>query len=146
MATDRTDPKETPAPLPAREWVRPMPKAWWLTRKTWRVFMLREATCLFVGGYAVFLVVLLARAHASASADATPWRDLVASLSCPSSLVLHALVLGMACFHTATWFIAAPKALRVYRGEERVPERIVVGAHFAAWFLVSALVALLVLA
>jgi fumarate reductase subunit C len=123
-----------------------MPKAWWLTRRTWRLFMLREATCLFVGGYAVFLVVMLARAHASASAASTPWSEFVASLSCPSSLVLHALVLGMACLHTATWFIAAPKALRVYRGEERVPERIVVGAHFAAWFLVSALVALLVLA
>ncbi len=129
----------------AKDWIRPMPRAWWLTRRTWRVFMLRELTSAFVAAYAAFLLLLLLRAREAGDPASTVWTGFVECLSSPWSLAFHGAVLAMALLHTATWFVAAPKALRLFRGEEPVPERIVVGAHFAAWFGASLLVAWLVL-
>lgn len=129
----------------AKDWVRPMPKTWWLTRPTWRFFMLREFTSAFVAAYAVFLLVMVARAHGAPDGGSAAWTAFVDSLSGTWSVIFHVAVLGMAILHTATWFIAAPKALRVYRGEEPVPEKLVVGAHFAAWFGVSLVLIWLVL-
>ena len=43
----------------SKEYIRPMPATWWLTRKTYFLFMVRELTCVFVGGYLVFLLVWL---------------------------------------------------------------------------------------
>jgi fumarate reductase subunit C len=128
----------------AKPWVRPLPKTWWLSRPTWRRFMLREWTSAFVAAYAVFLLVLVSRADGPA--DGPGWTAFVDALSHPCALVFHALVLAMACVHTVTWFAAAPKALRVFRGEDRVPEALVAGAHFAAWAVVSLVVLVLVLA
>ena len=124
----------------SKDYIRPMPKTWWLTRPTWRWFMLREWTALFVAAYAVFLVFLV-----SAARNTESFAAFCECLSSPWSIVFHVLVFAMATYHTITWFAAAPKALRVYRGEERVPEHLVAGGHFGAWFVVSAIVAWIVL-
>ena len=120
----------------SKDYIRPMPKSWWLTRPSWRWFMLREWTALFVAAYAVFLIFLVCAAKNTQSFAA-----FYEGLSSPWSILFHILVLLMATYHTYTWFAAAPKALRVYRGEERVPEVVVAGGHFAAWIVVSIVLA-----
>lgn len=125
----------------SKDYVRPMPRAWWLTRPTWRWFIVRELTSVFVAAYAVFLLVLAAR-----SGSDSCFACFYACLKSPGSVIFHLVTLLMVLYHTVTWFAAAPKALRVYRGEERVPEKIVAGGHFAAWIVVSAIVAWIVLA
>jgi fumarate reductase subunit C len=124
----------------AKDYIRPMSKHWWMERKGWRWFMLREWTCVFVAAYALFLLWMAARAGSDGC--------FACAFDCmrsPWSLVFHVPVLVMVTFHTVTWFAAAPKALRIYRGEERVPPKIVAGAHFAAWIVVSIIVAWIVL-
>ena len=124
----------------SKDYIRPMPKSWWLTRKTWRLFMLREWTALFVAAYAVFLIFMVCAAK-----DAKSWAGFIDGLSSPWSILFHIAVLLMAGYHTYTWFAAAPKALRVYRGEERVPEHLVAGGHFAGWIVVSIVILWIVL-
>lgn len=116
-----------------KEYIRPIPAAtWWVQRPTYVVFMIREATSLFVGGYALFLLTLVARADDAAA--------FAAALQSPLAIALQLLALPMVVFHAVTWFNAAPKALVLYRGEERVSPAIVGGAHYVAWLVVSGII------
>ena len=47
----------------SKEYTRPMPPNWWMTKKTFILFIIRELTCVFVGGYAVLLLVLVAQSR-----------------------------------------------------------------------------------
>ncbi len=125
----------------SKDYIRPMPKTWWLQRKGWRWFIVRELTSVFVAAYALFLLCMAMQA--GTKEDFSVFWD---SLQTTGSILFHVAVFLMVTFHTITWFAAAPKALRIYRGEERVPEAIVAGGHFAAWIVVSIVVAWLVLA
>ena len=128
--------------MKGKEYRRPIRPTWWLGRRAYTLFMLREATALFVGGYAVFLLVLLYRA--SQGSDA--WSQFVQGLRSPLSIVLHLIALAMAIYHTVTWFQSTPKVLVVWRGEERVSPAIITAANYVFWLVVSAVVAGLALA
>lgn len=124
----------------SKDYVRPISKTWYMERPTWRRFMVRELTSAFVAAYALFLLYAAYQAKSEASFSA-----FYECLKSPWSLVFHIPVFLMALYHTITWFAAAPKALRVYKGEDRVPEHIIAGAHFVGWIVVSAVVAWIVL-
>src|SRR5262249_55309397 len=48
--------------MKGKEYVRPMPSNWWLKKRNYTLFMVRELTAVFVAGYAIFLLVLIYRA------------------------------------------------------------------------------------
>jgi succinate dehydrogenase subunit C len=120
-----------------KEYVRPIGANWWLQRPAYTQYMLRELTALFVGGYAVFLIVLVYRATQGPDAFAA----FVESLKSPTSIVLHLLTLVMSLYHTVTWLNAAPKALVFWRGEERVPPETIIAASYVVWIVLSLIVA-----
>ena len=120
------------SPRTSKEYVRPMPVTWWLKRKTYFLFMVRELTCLFVGGYALFLLVLLAQAN---DADA-----FAAMLNSPLSVVLHLFALLMVLYHSVTWINLTPKVMVVWRGEDRVSPTLIAAANYAAWVVLSLLI------
>ena len=122
------------APRPkSKEYVRPVPVTWWLKRPAYLKFMIREITGVFLAGYAVFLMVLMLRAR-----DASSFSAFLEDLKSPLSIALHLVVLFFALFHSVTFFDLTPRVLRVYRGEERVPDALVAGAHYVTWAVVSA--------
>ena len=123
--------------MKGKEYVRPMGANWWLQRPAYTQYMLREVTALFVGGYAVFLIVLVYRATQGPDAFAT----FVDGLKSPVSIALHLLTLLMALYHTVTWLNAAPKALVFWRGEERVPDETIIVGSYVVWIVISLLVA-----
>ena len=89
-----------------RTYVRPM-TAWWRRSPYFRRYMLREASAIFLVGYALVLLVGLVRlAQGEAAFDA--WR---AALGTPLSIVWHLLVLAMVIYHSVTWFQVMPKTL-----------------------------------
>ncbi len=114
---------------PRKEYVRPLPAMWWLNRKTYFLFMVREATCLFVGGYALFLLVLVMR-HDDPQAFA-------ALLESPILIALQMIALPMVAYHSITWLNLTPKVMVVFRGDERVSETLIAGANYVAWAVVS---------
>ncbi len=44
--------------------------------------------------------------------------------------------------HTTSWFKAVPQAMRIQRGDEIVPGKLIIGAHYGVWAAVSVVVLL----
>ena len=128
--------------MKGKEYVRPMPATWWLQRRPYTLFMLREFTAVFVAGYAVFLIVLLDRALQGPEAFAA----FVQGLKSPVSIVLHLIVLAMTAYHSATWFDSMAKVIVLWRGEERVSPASIVAAGYAAWVVASLVVVIIAFA
>lgn len=127
--------------MKTKEYLPSVPATWWLRRKTYFFFMVRELTCVAVGGYALFLLFLVDSAHSQTSFHTF----FVWLKESRLSLALHAVALPMVVYHTVTWFNLTPKVIVVWRGEEKVNPRLIVGTHFFIWILVSILVAWTVL-
>jgi fumarate reductase subunit C len=121
-----------PAP---KEYMRPMSATWWLKRPAYVRFMIREVASIFIGGYCLFLMVLLYRAAQGTDA----FRAFYESLQSPLSVSLHAVFLFFAVFHSVTFFNATPRVIVAFRGEEKVPDGVIAGAHYALWAVVSLL-------
>ena len=122
------------------DYVRPIGNDWWLKRNRYVLYMLRELTCFAVGGYSFFLLLLVWRAS-----DEAAFADLVASLSSPLSVVLHLIALLLVMYHAITFLNATPKALVLYRGDEKVSPTLILAVIYAGWLAVSAVIAWLVL-
>jgi len=123
-----------------KEYIRPMSATWWLQNPAYTKFMIRDATSVFIALYCVFLMVLMY----FAGLDQATFDAFYQRLASPLSQVLHAIALVFAVYHSVTFFNLTPRAIVVFRGEEKVPEALIAGAHYAGWLLVS--VVLLVLA
>ena len=120
----------------AKPWIRPMPATWWLKKRTYFMFIVREMTSVFVAGYVVFLLFLVARA-----ADQASFSAFYEGLKSPSSVALHLVALVMVLYHTVTWINLTPKVMVVFRGEQRVSPVLIAGVNYVAWLVVSAVVA-----
>ncbi len=115
-----------------KEYMRPMPANWWMMKKTYVLFIVRELTCVFVGGYALFLLVSVARRDEP--------QAFVAWLNSPLLIVLQIIALPMVLYHSITWINLTPKVMVVWRGEERVSPLLIAGANYVAWILISIII------
>ena len=113
-----------------KQHIRKMPIDWWLKKPSYLRYMIREMTCLFVGGYAMFLLMLVARLDKPET-----FAELLAS---PMAIALQFIALPFAIYHSATWFNLTPKVLVIWLGEEKLPGFLIAGAHYAGWLAVSA--------
>ena len=120
---------------------RPVPNTWWLKRKPYILFMIRELTSVFVAGYCIFLLVFVYKLTEGADAYA----NFIDALKYPSSVALHLITLVFVLYHTITWFNLTPKILVLYRGEDRIPQGLVATTFYIGWVVVSIIVTLLVL-
>ena len=77
-----------------KPYVRPMTATWWLSNPFYIRYMLREATCLFVGGYSL---TLLCGLYALKQGPYV-WAAYLQLLASPLALLLHSLALLMALF------------------------------------------------
>jgi fumarate reductase subunit C len=119
-------------------WLRqPVSTYWWLGKRSYFAFILREGSCLFVGWFVVFLLALF---HAVGRGPASYARFLQWS-STPWVLALNVVSLAFMIYHAITFFGAAPRAMVVHIGRRRVPEQFVLGGHYLAWAVASAIVA-----
>jgi fumarate reductase subunit C len=123
-------------------WHRPrMSVFWWVGRRSYLVFVLRELSSVFVAWSVVFLLLLV---HA-VSQGGKQYQQFLDLSSNPWMLALNVVTLAFLVFHAITWFNLAPQAMVVRLRGERVPRSRIVGAHYAGWALLSALGAWLIL-
>ena len=115
---------------------RRVPIFWWLGKAAYSKFILRELTSLAVAYTVVALLVIVG---ALGQGEAS-FERLLAWLRWPPLVVLHGLVLLGLLFHTVTWLNLAPRALVVRLGGRRLPDVVVVAAHYLALAAASALV------
>jgi fumarate reductase subunit C len=116
-----------------------MPATWWLRNHHLVLFMIRELTSVFVAGYAVFLLVLI---YLRFAGNRQAFIDVLKS---PVSIVLQLIALAFVVYHSVTWFNLTPKAVIIWRGEEKVSPALIAGAHYGLWAALSLIVLLLVL-
>ena len=123
-------------------WYRPrMSTYWWLGRWPYLTFITRELSSVFVAWSVVFLLLLVA----ALSGGEDGYRQFLAWAGRPVVVVLNFVSLFFVVFHAVTWFNLAPQAMVVRFRGQRVPGTWIAASNYAAWALVSALVAWLLL-
>jgi len=115
----------------SRPYVRPM-RGWWQRNPYFLRYMLREASALFLTGYALTLLYGLFRLSQGAVAFEA-WR---AGLAAPWATALHAVALGFVTYHSYSWLQVMPKTMPPLP----LPARAVTAAGLAATLLLSLLV------
>ncbi|MDA2919879.1 fumarate reductase subunit C [Desulfobacterota bacterium AH_259_B03_O07] len=124
-----------------KPYVREYPNTWWLSRRPYFLFMVREFTAVFVAAYCVFLIYFVYKL--SQGPDA--YYGVIELLRSPLSIILHIIAFIFAIYHSITWFNLTPKIFILRFGEEQVPPFLISGANFIAWVVVSAIVAWIIL-
>ena len=114
---------------------------WWLESRSYTGFVLREISSVAV---AFFAVVLIAQLRALARGPGA-WTQLQVRLASPPVVVLSLLALAFVLFHAVTWFNLAPTAMVVRVRGKRVPDAVISGSNYAAWIILSAAVAYVLL-
>ena len=116
---------------------RPRKWSWFTVRPAYILFMIRELTSVFIAAYLVLLLVFLSKLGSGVDA----FVGLLQTLKSPLWMVLHAIALIAALWHSITWFNLTPRAMPVFLGEKRVGDPLVAwGMGFAPWIVVSLLI------
>ena len=118
---------------------QPVPTFWWLGNSSYFLFMLRELSSVFVAWFVVYLLFLV-RAVIEGPAGYQAFLDWSAT---PAILVLNVVGLIFVIYHAVTFFSAAPQAIVVNVGGNRVPGSLIAGSHYAGWLVISLLVFLI---
>lgn len=123
-----------------KPYVREISKTtWFLSQSRYKVYMLHEVSAIFVAIYTAILIVGLFRLAQGPEA----WQGWLDAVTSPIGVIFHILAFIFALIHTTSWFKAVPQAMRIQRGEEFVPGKLIIGAHYGMWTAVSVVVLLL---
>ena len=123
-------------------WYRPRVSTyWWLWRRAYLKFILRELSSVCVA-YFVVLILLQLRAL---SHGPEAYAAFQAWLKAPHVIALNGISLLFVLFHTITWFNLAPRAMVARVRGKRVPDLVIAGSNYVAWLVVSVAVAWLIL-
>ena len=120
-----------PRPLPTR-----VSTYWWLKRRAYVTFMLRELSCVFVAWFVIFFLLLV---RAVGRGDLA-YQQFLEWSGNPLVLSVNVVSLLFVVFHAITWFNLAPTAIAVRIRGRRVPPFWITAAHFLAWAFVSIVV------
>jgi fumarate reductase subunit C len=116
-----------------KPYVRKMSSEWIFRHPRYLRYMLREFSCLFIGGWTLMMVWGLKQLAEGPQA----WAAFLEFLKSPASVAFQVVALAFATYHSVTWFNLTPKALPLQVGEEFVPDGVISGAHFGAWAALS---------
>ena len=120
---------------------RPVHLLWWLERRSYLLFVLRELSSVFVAWTVVYLLLLV---NAVSDGPASYQRFLDRSGEW-WMVAINVITMLFLLLHVVTWFGLAPRAMVIKARGSRVPPRQIVAAHYLAWLVLSAIVAWLVL-
>ena len=117
-----------------------VPPLWWLRRRSYTFFMLRELSSLAVAWFVAYLLLLVS-AVARGPAGYQRFLDWSAI---PWVLVLNTVALAFVAYHAITFVNLTPQAMVVRLRGNRLPPRMLAGSIYLGWLLVSAFLAWLV--
>jgi fumarate reductase subunit C len=103
----------------------------------YKVYMLREMTCLLVGFYSFLAIFALA----ALAAGPDEWNDFIASQQNLAMIAFHTIALiYFLLYQTFAWFKLAPKAMPVQLGEKILPGSVIVIGHYVSWAVLNAFI------
>jgi fumarate reductase subunit C len=106
---------------------------WYLKHPRYLRYMSREVTCIFIGAFALLLLYAIERLSRGQAA----YEAFLAAITGPWSALALLVILVFAVHNATSWFNVTPKALPVQIGEEFLPGKYIIGAHYAVWALAS---------
>ncbi|MGW9031396.1 hypothetical protein ACWGQ5_46740 [Streptomyces sp. NPDC055722] len=120
---------------------RPVPPLWWLGRRSYVVFVLRELSAVFVAWFVVYLLLMVGAVADGGGAYAR-FQDWSGRWWV---VLVNVIALLFVLLHTVTWFRLAPRAMVVRLRGRRVRPGRILALHYLLWALLSAAVAWLIL-
>jgi fumarate reductase subunit C len=114
---------------------------WWLQRWEYLRFVLREISSVFV---AIFVVEMLLQIYAL-SLGPEAYADFESLLKNPIVIAINVISFFFVVFHSITWFNLSARAMSIRVGGKKVPGFLISGPNFAAWLVISAAIAWLLL-
>jgi fumarate reductase subunit C len=118
-----------------------VPLLWWLRRRSYLVFVVRELTSVFVAWSVAFTLIAV---HAILQ-GAEAYRRFLDWSAAPWLIVVNSVALVFVVFHTVTWFNLTPQAVVVRVRGRRIPDAGIAAPLYLAWLVLSALVVWIVL-
>ncbi len=115
---------------------RPIGVFWWLRKRTYFVFVMRELSSIFVAWFVVFLLLFI---RAVGHGDQA-YQDFLDWASNPVVVALNVVGLAFLVLHTITWFALTPQAMVVKLGGKRVPASMIIASQYVGLLVVSAFV------
>ncbi len=119
-----------------RVYRRPVSTWWWLRKRSYFVFVMRELSSIFVAWFVLYLV-LFVRAVGRGEAAYEDFLDWAAS---PALVVLNLIGFAFVVLHVVTWFLLTPQAMVVSVRGRRVPAAAILAGQYAGLAVVSAFI------
>lgn len=119
---------------------RELPVDWWLKHAFYTKYMIREGTSIAITLYSCILAWGLLRLSQGEQA----WQGWLEAQQHPIAILFHVLALGLALYHTITWFDLAPKAADIWLKGKKLEDKVIVIAHYVG-FAVATIAALIII-
>jgi fumarate reductase subunit C len=123
-----------------RMYRRPVSTWWWLRKRSYFVFVMRELSSIFIAWLVVYLLLLVAAVGRGQSA----YENFLDFAANPVVVVLNVVAFAFVVLHTVTWFSLTPKAMDARLGGRPVPPAAVIASQYVGLAVVSAFVIWLV--
>ena len=115
---------------------RRMSVFWWVHKRSYFLFVMRELSSLFVAWFVIYLLMFIA----AVGGGAEKYDAFLDRASSPLFLVVNAAALAFLVLHTITWFALTPQAMVLNLGGRRVPGVLIVAAQYVGLAAVSAFI------
>jgi fumarate reductase subunit C len=125
----------------SRRYHQPVSHLWWLRRRSYLLYALRELSCLFIGWFVVYLLLLVA----SINAGEDRYRQFLGASTNPWLLLLNMIALLFVVLHAVTWFNQTPQAIVIRVRGQRVSRQTIVTFMYLLWTVLSAVAAWIIL-
>ncbi len=117
-------------------YIRPTARfSWWLHKKTYFRYMMRELSSLFIGLFSLQIVWGLFQ-HSQGDVAFQAWINNLWS----NYLLLSLTIFAFAVYHSFTWFKVTPKAMPLKFSGKRIPGIVIIAAHLFLWLFCSVFV------
>lgn len=114
---------------------------WYFDRWPYLKFMLREMSSIFVGWFAV---VILLQLNALVSGP-TAYANFQHWMATPPVFIVNILSFVFICFHAITWFMLVPRVVARQVLQRPSPDVLSAAPYFGIWLVASVVVALFAL-
>jgi fumarate reductase subunit C len=115
---------------------RPISTWWWVRKRSYFMFVMRELSSLFVAWFVAYLLMFIAAVCRSEAA----YQDFLDFASFPLVVALNVVAMAFLLLHVVTWFSLTPKAMDVQVRGRPVPAIAVIASQYAGLAVVSAFV------
>ena len=115
---------------------RPISTWWWVHKRSYFIFVMRELSSIFVAWFVAYLLVFIAAVGRSEAA----YQEFLDWAASPWVVVLNVVAMVFLLLHVVTWFSLTPKAMDVQVRGRPVPSVAVIASQYAGLLVVSAFI------